>query len=245
MTRYRWRTAGLVAALTALIALSASWGFSRASAQGPAVSVSSLNAQVGALGKVEVSALAMPAPGLAAWTVDVHYNPSLVTIVGCTATQNGICNPHYNATTVRVTGTNIYGLQGDTALASIGLVCKAAGQGQLELSINVLADATIGNPRPIAATAENGAVTCTSPVTPTPTHSAPQPTVTPPGSLPKLPGDADCNRIVNSIDVELILQYVAHIIASVPCPSDADVNHDGIINAVDAALTLQKIAGLL
>lgn len=249
MTRYRLRTVGLAAALTALIALSASWGFSRASAQGPAVSASSLNAQVGALAKVEVSALAMPAPGLGAWTIDIHYDPSLLTIVGCAATQDGICNPHYNATTLRFTSTNIAGLQGDTVLASIGLTCRVAGQGHLELSVSVLADATLGNPRPITAALQNGAVTCTSPgtptPTPTPTYSAPQPTGTPPGSLPKLPGDADCNRIVNSIDAELILQYVANLIASVPCPSDADVNHDGIINAVDAELTLQMTAGLL
>jgi hypothetical protein len=248
MIRFRLRTVGLLAALASLLALSASWGFSHASAQGPAVSVGSLNARVGVLSKVEVSALAIGAPGLAAWTLDVQYDPALVTIVACAASQNGICNPHYSDTTVRVTGTNIYGLQGDTTLASIGLACKAAGTGHLGVSINVLADATIGGPRPIDAALQNGAVSCTTeaPPTPTstPTHEPPPATATPPASLPKLPGDADCSGVVNPIDAELILQYVAHTISSLPCPDDADFNHDGVIDSIDAVLTLQKSAGL-
>jgi hypothetical protein len=246
MIRFRLRTVGLLAALASLLALSASWGFSHASAQGPAVSVGALNARVGVLSKVEVSALAIGAPGLAAWTIDVHYDPSLVTIAACGASQNGICNPHYNDTTVRLTGTNIYGLQGDTTLASIGLACKAAGTGHLDVTINVLADATIGGPRPIDAALQNGAVTCTTETAPaaTPTPTGSNPAATPPASEPKLPGDADCNGVVNPIDAELILQYEAHSIGSIPCPNDADVNHDGVVNAIDAALTLQKSAGL-
>jgi hypothetical protein len=246
MIHFRLRTVGLLAALVSLLALSAGWGFSQASAQGPAVSVGSLSARVGVLSKIDVSALAIGAPGLAAWTIDVHYDPALVTIVACSASQNGICNPHYSNTAVRVTGTNIYGLQGDTTLASIGLACKAAGTGHLELSINVLADATIGGPRPIDAAPENGAITCTTETAPTPTSTptVPRPAATPPASEPKLPGDADCNRIVNPVDAAIVLQYIAHTIASVPCPDDADVNHDGVINAIDAALILQKSAGL-
>jgi hypothetical protein len=246
MMRFRLRTVGLLVALASLLALSASWGFSHASAQGPAVSVGSLNARVGVLSKVEVRALAIGAPGLAAWTIDVQYDPALVTIVACAASQNGICNPHYSDTAVRLTGTNIYGLQGDTTLASIALACKAAGTGHLELSIDVLADATNGGPRPIDAALQNGDVTCTTEAAPTatPTPTGPSAGATPPASSQKLPGDADCNGTVNPIDAELILQYGAQTISSLPCPDDADVNHDGVVNAIDAALTLQKSAGL-
>ncbi len=246
MIRFRLRTVGLLVALASLLALSASSGFSHASAQGPAVSVGSLNARVGVLSKVEVSALAIGAPGLAAWTIDVRYDPSLVTIAACAASQNGICNPHYNNTTVRLTGTNIYGLQGDTTLASIALACNAAGTGRLDVIINVLADATIGGPRPIVAALQNGAVTCTTEAAPTPTSTptGPNPAATPPASSQKLPGDTDCNGVVNPIDAELILQYAAHTISSIPCPDDADFNHDGVVNPIDAALTLQKSAGL-
>jgi hypothetical protein len=197
------------------------------------------------VGKIDVKALGIGAPGLAAWTVDVHYNPELVTIAGCAAAQNGVCNPNFNDTTVRVTGTNLAGLQGDTALASIGLVCKAAGEGSLEVSYDVLADATIGAPQPIEAKLQHGAVACTTEPEPTdePTEE-PQPTATPPGSEPKLPGDADCNGIVNPIDAALVLQFGAGITDAVGCPDDADVDHDGVVNSIDAALILQKSAGL-
>jgi hypothetical protein len=246
MIRIRLRTVGLLAALASLLAFSASWGSSDASAQGPVVSVGSLNANVGVLSKVEVRVLGIGAPGMAAWTIDVHYDPALVTIAACAASQNGICNAHYNATTVRVTGTNIYGLQGDTTLASIALACNVAGTGQLELNIDVLADATIGGPRPIVAAPQNGAVTCTSDAAPTATSTLTQaqPTATPPVSEPKLPGDANCSGVVNPIDAELILQYEARSISSIPCPNDADFNHDGAVNSIDAVLTLQRSAGL-
>jgi hypothetical protein len=35
------------------------------------------------------------------------------------------------------------------------------------------------------------------------------------------------------------------VIGSLPCPGNADVNGDGLTNAVDSLLTLQFVAGLL
>jgi hypothetical protein len=234
----------LLAAL-ALAMLSAGWGFSRASADGPAVVVSPLNADVGVLGKVDVGVVGIGAPGLAAWTIDVHYNSELVTVVACSAAQNGLCNAQYNANTVRIAGTNIDGLQGATTLASIAVVCKGAGEGQLEPEVSVLADATIGDPQPIAAKLQDGAVACKAEPEPTATDEpGEEPTATPPASEPKLPGDADCNGVVDPIDAALMLQYEAGLTAGVDCPEDADVNHDGQVNSIDAALTLQKSAGL-
>ncbi len=243
MFQVRVRAIGLVAVALALAGLGG-LSFSRASAQGPSVSIDSLNGQVGVLSKVELRANDIAAPGIGAWTVDVHYDPAKVTIVGCAAAQNGLCNAHYNDTTVRVTGTNIYGLAGSNDLASIGLACKGAGSGNLGLTLNVFADATIGGPRPISATTVNGAVSCTTDAPPTATHG-PGATATPPASEPKLPGDADCNGTVNAIDAALMLQYAAGLIGAVGCPDDGDVNHDGVVNAIDAALALQKAAGLI
>lgn len=63
--------------------------------------------------------------------------------------------------------------------------------------------------------------------------------------LPTLAGDSDCNGTVNSIDAALILQNVAGLLASIPCPDGADANSDGRTNSIDAALVLQVSAGLL
>jgi hypothetical protein len=43
----------------------------------------------------------------------------------------------------------------------------------------------------------------------------------------------------------IVLQYVAGLRNTVPCPEAADVNNDGNIGAVDAALILQIDAGLI
>ncbi len=77
--------------------------------------------------------------------------------------------------------------------------------------------------------------------TPTPTETP----AMPPGSLPGLIGDVNCDGIMNSIDAALVLQFEAGLIDTVPCPDTADVNEDGRINSIDAALILQTDAGLI
>jgi hypothetical protein len=57
--------------------------------------------------------------------------------------------------------------------------------------------------------------------------------------------DANCDGLVNSVDVLLILQFSAHLLDHLPCQEAADANGDGVVNAVDAALVLQAVAGLL
>ena len=77
--------------------------------------------------------------------------------------------------------------------------------------------------------------------TPTPTATVPPtPTPTPAARV----GDANCDGVANSIDALLVLQYVAGLLGSLPCPANADVNGGGV-SAIDAALVLQYVAGLL
>jgi hypothetical protein len=119
-----------------------------------------------------------------------------------------------------------------------------------QLDVNLQLECA-GGPGPTATPTASQPQTPTS----TPTSGPPAtPTLTP-TSLPAtatrtptpagLEGDTDCNRMVNSIDVALILQRVAGLLGSLACPANADVNDDGQANSIDAALILQYVAGLL
>jgi hypothetical protein len=84
--------------------------------------------------------------------------------------------------------------------------------------------------------------------TPTPPAPTATPTRTPtrtPTPQAGLPGDANCDGVVNPIDATVILQLTAGLVGSVGCPENADVNEDGQINSLDAALVLQFVAGLI
>jgi alpha-tubulin suppressor-like RCC1 family protein len=60
-----------------------------------------------------------------------------------------------------------------------------------------------------------------------------------------VPGDVDCNVLVNPVDAALVLQREAVLIDTLGCPQQSDVNLDNRTNAVDAAITLQYTAGLV
>jgi hypothetical protein len=103
----------------------------------------------------------MTAPGLGAWSLDISYDPAVVTPVGCTPQNGSVCNPNFAAGTVRVSGASGAGLDGDTSLALINFQCADA-EGSTALTINVveLADGTPGDPQPIDETIVNGTITC-------------------------------------------------------------------------------------
>jgi hypothetical protein len=93
--------------------------------------------------------------------------------------------------------------------------------------------------------------TDTSTATPTDTStptstSTPTDTETPTSTAaPALTADVNCDGLVDSIDVELVLQHDAGLLPSLACQQAGDTNSDGAINAVDAALILQYVAGLI
>ncbi len=96
-------------------------------------------------------------------------------------------------------------------------------------------------------------VGCVSPAGPSPSPMPPTdppptatPTPLPPTATPAVvSGDADCSSTVNAIDAALILQYVARLVATLPCPDSADANGDSNVSATDAAFVLQFVAGLI
>ncbi len=236
------RRFGFVALLTGIIALSLMFMASpKAGAADATVGISSVKTGLGQQAVVGVEVLNIAAPGLGAWTLDIAYDPDVITPTGCSAALGGICNVAFSATTVRLLGVSAQGVEGDVDLGEIVFECKQVGESVLELTTSVFADATPGAPQPIAAVIKHGSVICSVEPPPTPT---PEPTAEPPASEPdKLPGDADCNGEVNSIDATYVLQYDALLIDLIPCPDNADMNGDGAINALDAVLILQHSAG--
>jgi hypothetical protein len=231
---------GSLAALAAVAALVGGMlSLRSASAVAPTVTIDPLHAGPAEVAKVDLRALNLVDPGLGALTVDVHYNPGQLTAGGCAAEHGGICNPAFSANVVRVVGTAVPGIAGDTLLASLEFVCKQPGESNLELSIDVFADSTPGDPREMDVTLQNATAVCSEEALPTPT---PEPTVPPAG---KLLGDVDCDQDVDTIDAVLVLQYSAGLLDGLECMTNADVNEDSSVDALDAIIILQIAAGLL
>jgi hypothetical protein len=202
-------------------ALLASGRHAQAQASDPPVVIGTAKAIVGQTVIIQVQALNVPAPGLGAWTVDIDYDPSIVTAIGCTAADLGVCNPTFASDTARVVGATDVGHQGNVTLATLRFRCDRTGVSNLTLTVPVLTDATVATPQNLQATVQNGTITCAG------------------------PGDVDCSGSVSSVDALLVLQFTAGLGGSLPCQQNGDVNRDGMVNAIDAELILQYVAGLI
>lgn len=99
---------------------------------------------------------------LGAWTVDVVVaNPDQVTIVGCDAPSHSVCNPEYNATTVRFAGAVATGLSGEISIGTVTVECAdTEGSSLLNLDTVGFADATVGGPVEIPVTFSPGTIDC-------------------------------------------------------------------------------------
>jgi hypothetical protein len=160
---------------------------SQASAEGGSatVSVSSATVELDGDGTVEVKVLGVDDPGLGAWSVDVSYDTAIAAAIACEPQNASICNPAYSPTSVRVTGAVATGLEGDTTIALIKFRCADLGETDLTITINVIADATIGAPKELDTTTQDGAITCVESAPPpaTSTPSNPGGGSTPSGSF--------------------------------------------------------------
>ena len=245
-----FRRFGFVALLIGVMALSMVLVSSRAGAVQGTVRMASAAAGIGQEASVTLSAVDVGSPGLGAWTLDVAYDPAVVSVVACRAEYGGICNELFSQGVVRVTGISVGGLDGTVDLAHMTFLCIAGGTSALAPSIDVFSDASLGDPWPIAAVIQGGAIACTedSPTaTPQPAATAtPEQPAEPPGSEPdKLPGDADCDGDVDAIDAAHVLQFEARLLSELACAENADANHDGTAGPIDAAIILQTTAGLI
>jgi hypothetical protein len=162
-----------VAVLGALLALA---GFVAGSvfAIGGSMSISDGSAEPGEAGTVELRSDVGDDPFLGAWTVDITYDPTVVTPTDCDAEEGGVCNPEFTADSIRVTGASANGVEGDALLATIEFTCADdEATSPLTLALDVFADATIGDPQDIEpATVVDGSFACEIPPTAGPTTAA-------------------------------------------------------------------------
>jgi hypothetical protein len=112
-------------------------------------------------GSVDLRALNFGSPGLGAWTIDVVYDAAVASPTACSAKLGGVCNPGFEPNKIRVTGAIGSGVIGNSILATIQFKWVKEGVSPLSLAVEVLADATFGNPKDISPDVWNGSIVCT------------------------------------------------------------------------------------
>ena len=168
---------------------------------------------------------------VAALTVDISYDASLVSAIGCT--PPAVCNPSFGPNTVRLVRAEPAGLGGEVGTITF-LARGLVGTSNLSLLIVTCVDITFAA---LTCWANDGSITIACPPAGCP---RPTPTLTPP-----MPGDVNCDGTVNSVDALQVLRRNAGLIPSLPCAWKADVNLDGSVNSIDALHILRFVAGLI
>lgn len=179
------RTGLPLAVIVAVVAVCAALAFmARSASAGGTPTVSANAAQAGLGGQATASLVVsnIPAAGVGAWTVDVSYDSSVVSLVDCRGLIGGVCNQTFGPQMMRVIGSTAAGVFSTSELATMTFRCNALGTAALGVSVDLLSDASFGDPQEYAATPISGSVTCVEAI---PTDT-PRPTNTP---LPAGPTD--------------------------------------------------------
>ena len=175
------------------------------------------------------------APGIGALTLDVSFDPAVITPTGCGRDPDSlfdtvVCNKQYATGVVRLTFLSINGVSGSHPLANLKFTGNGAAGATTPVTVTIATlTAPDGSGMPFVTT-RNGSVT-----------------------LGVRPGDVNCDDQVNSIDAMFILRYdVGKINASNHCPPPpgylyqpaCDVNGDAQCNSVDALFIMQCEVGI-
>ena len=150
-----------IAAVAALLFGGAILGGAVFAQDGDTVGISDGSAETGESGDVTIEATDISEPGLGAWTLDIHYDTSVITATDCTAEQGGVCNRNFADGVARITGATAGGLEGDSTLGTFEFECgDDAGTSDLDIQVSTFADATLGDPTDIDVTVVDGTFTC-------------------------------------------------------------------------------------
>ena len=131
------------------------------------IAIGSANVALGQPSTVTLEIRDMTTPGVGAWTIDVQYDPAVVSLVDCDIEFGrvfAVCNADFANGVLRLSGASAGGLEGDIVLASLTFQCgDVEGVSDLIITPHVFADATIGGPQPFVPTVTNGSITCAEP----------------------------------------------------------------------------------
>jgi hypothetical protein len=176
-----------------------------------------------------------PAPGIGALTLDVSYDPAVISVAGChedptSQFNTALCNANYAPNTIRLTYLSMAGVSGEHLLASLAFTATGSAGDSTPITLTVQTATNPGGQNLTSVGAENGEVT-----------------------LAVRPGDVNCDQKVNTTDALFILQYdIGLRNPGVTCPPQAgtlylpacDVNNDTQCNSVDALMIMQCEVGI-
>lgn len=131
-------------------------------AAGPTLMLNDASADVGDEATVTLWAGGIVSPGLGAWSIDIAYDPLVVTPVSCSnpSSQIAVCNPNFSSNSARISGASADGIMGDFSLGTVTFKCNALGSSPLTIRNRDFMDATPADLQPINVTLDHGSIAC-------------------------------------------------------------------------------------
>jgi hypothetical protein len=152
-----WR-AVLAAALLVGVAMTASTA--RAQTGGGTVWIGSGAAAIGETAYVNVLASDVPAPGVGAYAITIHFDSSVIQMTACAVDPNSACEQPDEGTLI-ISAASTENLSGEWVIAGITFRCAGRGASPLTVGINSWGSAIPETATPQPAI-ENGSIQCGS-----------------------------------------------------------------------------------
>ena len=195
--------------------------------------------------QVEIKVTGLPAEGLGAADVTIEFDSAVLEVTTCTTgIMSGACNPNAPNGPARAAGFAICPIDSEpVVVARLNFDCVGTpgSSTSLQLTVNELADGTIGDPQPISHSVQQGNVVCLATPAPTPV-STPTPTPDPTSTATASPAQPPPPGPTHTATPTL---------TATPGPTDepdrprnGDVDCSGEVNPIDSLKILRSDAGL-